>query len=89
MTSYEPDRNASDVLVVRKEHNAGRILRLLIAAVIVAVVVVMGLDNRQKVRVGYPSGHVNVAMWIVLVGAAIAGVIIGWLIKHRPHHHTA
>ncbi len=63
-----------------------RLIRLVIAAAFVALVIVMGSDNRTKVRVGYPGGHRVAAMWIVSVGASIAGVIIGWLIKHRPHH---
>ena len=86
-STYEPDRHATDVVVVQREHHTGRIIRLLIAAIIAAAVIAMGLDNRQKVRVGYPTGHANVALWIVLIGAAIAGIIIGWLIKHRPHRH--
>lgn len=66
--------------------DVGRVIRLVIAAAFVALVIVMGSDNRTKVRVGYPGGHRVAAMWIVSVGASIAGVIIGWLIKHRPHH---
>lgn len=86
-STYEPDRHASDVVVVQRNHHTGRIIRLLVAALIAAAVIAVGLDNRQKVRVGYPSGHTNTPMWIVLIAAAIAGIIIGWLIKHRPHRH--
>ncbi len=73
-------------VVVERRGEFGRIVRLLIAAAIVALVVVVGFDNRAKVRIGYPGGHRNAPIWVVLVAAGIAGVIIGWLVKHRPRH---
>jgi len=29
-------------------------------------------------------GDASAPIWIVLVAAALAGVVIGWLIRHRP-----
>ena len=38
MTSYEPDRNASEVVVVQQERHAGRALRLILPAAIAVFV---------------------------------------------------
>ena len=65
----------------------GRVMRLVIAAVIVACVVLVAVDNRRDVRVGYVVGDTEGPIWIVLLAAGVAGVIVGWLIQHRPRRH--
>ena len=86
MNEQDYDQGVHDQVKTQRHRDLGRVVRLIFAAAIVVGVVVMGLDNRGKVRVGYPGGHRDAALWLVLVGAAVAGVVIGWLIKHRPHH---
>jgi uncharacterized integral membrane protein len=56
---------------------------ILIAAIVVAIVVV-AMDNRDDVRVGYALGDAEAPIWIVMIAAAVAGIVIGWLIRHRP-----
>jgi hypothetical protein len=34
--------------------------------------------------VRYVVGDVDAPVWVVLVAAGVAGVLIGWLIEHRP-----
>lgn len=60
---------------------------LLIAAIVVALFLV-GWDNRGDTRVGYAVGDAQAPIWIVVVAAAIGGMIIGWLIRHRPRHRV-
>jgi uncharacterized integral membrane protein len=64
--------------------SAGHTIRLVLAAVIVAVIVAVALDNSESVEVGYVIGEAEAPVWVVLVAAGFAGVVIGWLIKHRP-----
>lgn len=59
-------------------------LRLLVVAAIVVALVLVGLDNRSDVRVGYVFGDSSAPVWIVVVAAAAAGVVVGWLLRHRP-----
>jgi uncharacterized integral membrane protein len=80
------DEHDTDLHQSTTGRDAGVIIRFLVAAAIAAALVVVGLDNRDDVRVGYGFGHKQAPIWIVLLIAAVAGVIIGWLIKHRPHH---
>ena len=65
----------------------GRMARLVLVAAIVAALILVAVDNREDVRVGYVVGDTEAPIWIVLALAAVAGVMIGWLIKHRPHQH--
>ena len=65
----------------------GRMVRLVLVAAIVAVLVLVAVDNREDVRLGYVVGDTEAPIWIVLALAAVGGVLIGWLMKHRPHRH--
>ena len=67
------------------EHgSSSRTIRIVIAALIVAVIIAVAIDNSESVEVGYVIGETEAPVWVVLVAAGIAGVVIGWLIKHRP-----
>ena len=77
----------SDVRAVHRR-DVGRFFRFLLAAALIAAIVIVALDNRNKVRVGYAFGDASAPIWMVLVLAAITGLAIGWLARHRPHRHT-
>ena len=64
----------------------GGIVRVTIVALIIAAVVLIAVDNREDVRIGYVTGSADAPMWLVLVIAGVAGVIVGWLLRHRPRH---
>jgi uncharacterized integral membrane protein len=64
--------------------DAMQIARFVIVAAIVAALIVVAMDNRDDVRIGYAVGDANAPIWIVLVAAAIAGVFVGWLMRRRP-----
>ena len=76
----EVDQHAGAV----HRRDAGNLARLIVAAVIVAALAIVGMDNRDHVRLGYGIGHVSAPIWTVIVAAGLAGVVIGWLIRHRP-----
>jgi uncharacterized integral membrane protein len=63
------------------------IARWVIAALIVIAIVAVALDNREEISVGYVFGDASAPVWVILVAAGIAGIVIGWLVKHRPRHH--
>ena len=62
-------------------HDAAVLLRLLLAAAFVIALLLVGLDNRDKVRIGYVIGEAHAAIWTVVVGSAIVGILIGLLLK--------
>jgi uncharacterized integral membrane protein len=63
------------------------VLRITIIAVLIGALILVGFDNRDDVRVGYVIGDTEAPIWTVLVVAAIAGIVIGWILRHRPRHH--
>jgi uncharacterized integral membrane protein len=65
-----------------------QMLRWLFIAAIVAALLLVGLDNRDDVRVGYAVGDTTAPIWIVIIAAAVGGMIIGWLIRHRPRNRV-
>jgi uncharacterized integral membrane protein len=64
----------------------GGIVRVTIVALIIAAVILIAADNRDDVRIGYVTGSADAPLWLVLVIAGVAGVIVGWLLRHRPRH---
>ena len=64
------------------------LLRWLFIAAIVVALVVVAMDNRKDVRVGYAVGDAEAPIWIVMIAAAAAGIIIGWLVRHRPRNRV-
>lgn len=68
--------------------DAALLIRWILIAAIVVVIVVVAMDNRDDVRVGYALGDAEAPIWIVMIAAAVGGIVIGWLIRHRPHHRA-
>ena len=66
----------------------GQLIRWIIAAAIVVAIVAVALDNRDDVQLGYVVGDASAPLWIALVGAAVAGAIIAFLLRHRRHHRS-
>ena len=66
--------------------DAGRIVRLAFVLVIIAALVIVAMDNRDDVRIGYAFGDANAPVWIALVLSSIAGVVVGWLVRLRRRH---
>ncbi len=66
--------------------DAARLVRSVIVVAIVAAVVAVALDNRDDARLGYVFGDASAPTWIVIIGAAVAGAVIGWLVRHRSRH---
>ena len=68
--------------------DAAKFFRWLIIAAIVVAIIVVARDNRRDTRVGYAFGDTEAPIWVVILIAGLAGIVIGWLIRHRPRHHT-
>lgn len=66
--------------------DAAQLVRWLFIAAIVVVLVLVAMDNRDDVRVGYAVGDTTGPGWIVILASAAAGVVIGWLVRHRPRN---
>ena len=69
-------------------HDFALLIRWLFIAAIVVALVVVAMDNRKDVRVGYAVGDAKAPIWIVMIAAAVAGIVIGWLVRHRPRNRV-
>ena len=69
-------------------HDFALLIRWLFIAAIVVALVLVAMDNRKDVRVGYAVGEAKGPIWIVMLAAAAAGVVIGWLVRHRPRNRV-
>ena len=76
------DRSVSD-----QARDVRRGLRIVVAAVLIAAIVVVALDNKDDVRLGYVFGDAQAPVWVALAAAGVVGVLIGSLLKHRSHRH--
>jgi uncharacterized integral membrane protein len=66
--------------------DAKRLVRFIAIAAFVVVVVAICVDNRDDVRLGYVFGETSAPLWLVLVAAAVVGVVLGWLVRLRRRH---
>ena len=84
------DTRSDDVNYIegKEGRSIGAIFRTVVIVALLLVLVIVALDNRDDVRVGYVFGDANAPIWIVLAASAIAGVAIGWLIRHRPRRNA-
>ena len=78
------DRNAGAV----HRRDAAQVIRLVVVAAIIVALVLVAMDNRHDVRLGYVFDDAEAPTWIVIVASAVGGMIIGWLIRHRPRRDT-
>ena len=65
-------------------HDLATLIRWIFIAAIVAGIVVVAMDNRRDVRLGYAFGDAQAPTWMVIVGTAVVGVAIGWLLRRGP-----
>jgi uncharacterized integral membrane protein len=78
------DRNDVDeISAAVHRRDARRLIRIVAVLLILAALVAVALDNRDDVRIGYVFGDASGPIWLVITCAAIAGLLIGWLLSHR------
>lgn len=66
--------------------DAARLVRFALVLAVIAVVVLLALDNRQDVKVGYLVDDTTAPLWMVIVGSALGGLLIGALVRVRSRH---
>jgi uncharacterized integral membrane protein len=67
--------------------DVARLARFVIAAALVAVIVLLALDNRDDTRVGYLWDDASFPLWLVIAGSAVGGALVGGLLRFRSRRH--
>ncbi len=86
MNSESENNDRNDVHPMKAARSAGHVIRIVIIVALLAALVALVLDNTEDVPIGYVFGDTTAPVWIVLLIAAAAGVVIGWLFKHRSRN---
>jgi uncharacterized integral membrane protein len=87
MNDHDDELDNSTTRAVHRR-DLGRIVRLVLAIILVVALVAVALDNTDDVRVGYAVGDANAPVWMVLVIAAVAGILISSLLRFRARRHS-
>ncbi len=78
----EIDRNTAAV----HRRDLARLLRFVVIAAVLVALVLVGLDNRDDVRIGYVVGDTTGPIWLVILASAVSGLLIGALTRRRHTH---
>lgn len=83
--SDEVDRYTAAV----HRRDIARLVRFAFALAVVAMIVLLALDNRDDARIGYLWGDATFPLWAVIVASAVGGVLIGGLLRFRSRQHRS
>lgn len=62
---------------------ARQTIRILVWVLVVAAVVVIAAVNTQDVDLDWVFGDTTLPLWVVIGGATLAGVVIGYIARWR------
>jgi uncharacterized integral membrane protein len=62
---------------------ARQTIRIVLWVAIAAVLVALALVNTQDVTVDWLFGDVDTSLWVVIVGSAAVGAMLGYLARWR------
>lgn len=79
------ERNSAAV----HRRDLARLVRFTIVLAVVAVIVLFAVDNRDDTRVGYLLDDASFPLWMVIVGSAIGGALVGSMLRFRSRHRGA
>jgi uncharacterized integral membrane protein len=57
--------------------------KLVVAVILVVIVIVLAIANSKKVKVDFVVADVMLPLFVVIVGAAIVGLIVGYVLGRR------
>jgi uncharacterized integral membrane protein len=61
--------------------------RVVVGAIVAAIVLAIALDNTRSTRIGYVFGGFRAPLIVVLLVVAVFGAAVEWLLLHRPRGH--
>ncbi len=60
--------------------------KLIIVAILVVIVVILALVNSQDIKVDFVVADITLPLFVVIVGSALVGLIVGYFIGRRERH---
>jgi uncharacterized integral membrane protein len=57
--------------------------KMIVVGILIVIVVILALVNSQDIKVDFVVGDVTLPLFIVIVGSALIGLIVGYFIGRR------
>ena len=57
--------------------------KLIIAAILVVIVIVLALVNSQDIKVDFVVTDITLPLFVVILGSALIGLIVGYFLGRR------
>jgi len=57
--------------------------KMIIAIILVVIVIVLAIANSKKVKVDFVVANITLPLFVVIVGAAIVGLVVGYFLGRR------
>ena len=57
--------------------------KLIIAAILVVIVIILAIVNSQDTKVDFVVADITLPLFVVIVGAALVGLIVGYFLGRR------
>lgn len=74
---------SDDVPGQERSRSTGEIVKLVLSVAIITALVLFGLANSDDVRVSFLVTHKNIPLILVILGSAMAGVVVAALLRRR------
>ena len=56
---------------------------MILVGILIVIVVILALVNSQDIKVDFVVGDVTLPLFVVIVGSALIGLIVGYFIGRR------
>jgi uncharacterized integral membrane protein len=60
--------------------------RMILVAILVVIVVILAIANSQDIKVDFVVADITLPLFVVIVGSAIVGLIVGYFLGRREKH---
>jgi len=77
--------SSEEMTHAERKVRASQTWRVLVWMVVLAALVVFGFLNTDRVKIDWIASHAQAPLWAVIGGSALAGVIVGSLLRPRRH----
>ena len=60
--------------------------KMILVAILVVVIVILAIVNSQDSKVDFVVGDFTLPLFVVIVGSALVGLIVGYFLGRRERH---
>ena len=57
--------------------------KMIVVAILVVIIVILAIANSQDIKVDFVVGDITLPLFVVIVGSALVGLIVGYFLGRR------